>query len=549
MYFQRFYDTKLAQASYLIGCQRTGESIVVDPNRDVQQYVDAATREGLRVTHVTETHIHADFVSGARELAQRTDAALVLSAEGGTDWQYAFAAEAGARLVKDGDHLMVGNIRLDVLHTPGHTPEHISFLVTDTPAGAGPWGILTGDFVFVGDVGRPDLLERAAGYAGTMESAARGLFGSLKRFRALPDHLQVWPGHGAGSACGKALGAVPSTTVGYEKLANWGVAATDEDEFVRAVLDGQPEPPRYFAEMKRINRQGPRILGGLPNPRRVAASVLPAVLRTDAVVVDTRAAGEFARGHVPGTLNIPLDERFTTWAGWLVPYDRELFLLVDDAACTHCVETAVRDLTLIGLDRISGIFGTDALAAWRGAAGHLDSVVKSTTSEVAGILGRGDATVVDVRGRAEWAAGHLPGAMNIPLGELAERLGEIPTDRPVIVQCQSGARSAIAASVLQGLGRTDVRDLVGGIEAWQRAGDPIEQGALEELASDGAAPVSVQDPRHHVRTSGSPSRESANDDGRASSRANTPEAMASTASAPSTPDHTVDGSRATSRSR
>ena len=480
MFFQRFYDTKLAQGSYLIGCQRTGEAIVVDPNRDVQQYVDAATREGLRVTQVTETHIHADFVSGARELAQRTGAALALSAEGGADWQYAFAADAGARLVKDGDHLMVGNIRLDVLHTPGHTPEHISFVVTDTLAGAGPWGILTGDFVFVGDVGRPDLLERAAGYAGTMEAAAHTLFRSLKRFRALADHLQVWPGHGAGSACGKALGAVPSTTVGYEKLANWGVAATEEGEFVRMVLEGQPEPPRYFAEMKRINRQGPRILGGLPHPRRVAAPALQAVLRTDAVVVDTRGAGEFARGHVPGTLNIPLDERFTTWAGWLVPYDREVFLLVDHAACTHCVETAVRDLAMIGLDQVAGIFGTDALASWQAAGGRLDTVVKSTASEVSGMLERGETTVVDVRGRAEWAAGHLPGAMNIPLGELSERLGELPTDGPVIVQCQAGARSAIAASVLQARGRTNLRDLVGGIEAWQRAGHPIEQVAHEE---------------------------------------------------------------------
>ena len=490
MFFQRFYDTKLAQASYLIGCQRTGEAIVIDPNRDVQQYVDAATRESLRVTQVTETHIHADFVSGARELAQHTGALLVLSAEGGTDWQYAFAADAGARLVRGGDHLMVGNIRLDVLHTPGHTPEHISFLVTDTPARAGPWGILTGDFVFVGDVGRPDLLERAAGYAGTMEAAAHTLFRSLKRFRALPDHLQVWPGHGAGSACGKALGAVASTTVGYEKLANWGVATTNEEEFVRMVLDGQPEPPRYFAEMKRINRQGPRILGGLPQPRRAAASALEAILRTDAGVVDSRPAGEFARGHVPGTLNIPLNERFTTWAGWLVPYDREVFLLVDHAACTHCVDTAVRDLAMIGLDRVAGIFGTDALDAWSAAGGRLGSVVKSTTSEVAGMLERGEATVVDVRGRAEFEAGHVPGAMNIPLGELSERIGEVRSDQPVIVQCQSGARSAIAASVLQALGRANVRDLVGGLEAWQRAGRPIER-ALPAPADAALVPTAA----------------------------------------------------------
>ena len=253
-----------------------------------EQYVDAAAAEGLRITQVTETHIHADFVSGARELAHLTGAQLLLSSEGGLDWQYAYAAEAGARLLKDGDRIAVGNIDLEVMHSPGHTPEHISFIVTDRPAAAGPWGILTGDFVFVGDVGRPDLLERAAGFAGTMETAARTLFRSLARFRALPDHLQVWPGHGAGSACGKALGAIPSSTVGYEKIGNWGVAEIDEEAFVRGVLDGQPEPPRYFAEMKRINKHGPRLLdrtdGAFPVVQRLPRN-------------GDRAAARTARGH------------------------------------------------------------------------------------------------------------------------------------------------------------------------------------------------------------------------------------------------------------
>jgi hydroxyacylglutathione hydrolase len=481
MFFRRFYDTKLAQASYLIGCQRTGEAIVVDPNRDVQQYIDAASREGLRVAQVTETHIHADFVSGARELALRTDATLVLSAEGGADWQYGFARDAGARLVRDGDRLMVGNIRLDVMHTPGHTPEHISFLVTDTPAGAGPWGILTGDFVFVGDVGRPDLLERAAGFVGTMESAAHTLFHSLERFRRLPDHLQVWPGHGAGSACGKALGAIESTTVGYEKLANWGVATKDEDEFVRMVLDGQPEPPRYFAEMKRINREGPRILGARARPPRVGAKELDAVLSAGDPIVDTRSASEFAAGHLPGALNIPLDERFTTWAGWLLPYHRDVYLLVDHSSCAHCVDTAVRDLAMIGLDRVAGIVGADLLGTWTASDRDLEFVAKSSASEASAQLERGLTTLVDVRGRAEWASGHARGAINIPLGELSTRLAELPTDRTVSVQCQSGARSAMAASLLQALGRDDVQDVVGGFEAWQRAGLPVGHGAPRTL--------------------------------------------------------------------
>jgi hydroxyacylglutathione hydrolase len=487
MFFQRFYDTKLAQASYLIGCQRTGEAVVVDPNRDVQQYIDAATREGLRVTHVTETHIHADFVSGARELAQRTGAQLLLSDEGDANWKYAYATAAGARLVRAGDHFMVGNIRLDVLHTPGHTPEHLSFLVTDTPAAAGPWGILTGDFVFVGDVGRPDLLEKAAGHTGTMESAARTLFRSLEGFRALPDHLQVWPGHGAGSACGKALGAVPSTTVGYEKIGNWGVATTDEDEFVRMVLAGQPEPPKYFAEMKRINKEGPRILGGLPRPVRLPAPQLEPLVRQGAPVVDTRPAAAFAEGHVPGTINLPLNPGFTTWAGWLLPYDRDVYLLVDGAGCEHCVETAVRDLAMIGLDRVAGVFGADVLDAWTAAGRALATVAQTTPAEAAAMIARGEAAVVDVRGRAEWEAGHLPGVPNIPVGYLAERLAELPTDRPLVVHCQGGARSAIAASVLQARGFTNVVNLVGGYAAWQQAGLPVTRdptpNAAEPLAS------------------------------------------------------------------
>jgi hydroxyacylglutathione hydrolase len=483
MFFQRFYDAKLAQASYLIGCQRTGDAAVVDPNRDVQQYIDAAAREGLRVTHVTETHIHADFVSGARELARRANAQLLLSDEGDADWKYAYAAAAGARLVGDGDQFMVGNIRIEVMHTPGHTPEHISFLVTDTPAGAGPWGVLTGDFVFVGDVGRPDLLEKAAGVKGTMEAGARTLFRSLARFRALPDHVQVWPGHGAGSACGKALGAVPSSTVGYERLANWGVAETDEETFVAAVLAGQPEPPRYFAEMKRINKEGPRVLGGFPHPRRLLGVALDGLLQTGEVVVDTRPAAAYAAGHVPGTLNIPLDGSFTTWAGWLLAYDRDVYLLVDDTARDggrDAAAEAVRDLAMIGLDRVGGILGGDALAAWTDAGRGLATVPQVTPGDVAAMLARGDAAVVDVRGQTEWEAGHLPGVSNIPLGYLADRVRELPTDRPVVVHCQSGARSAIAASVLRASGFTNVTNLVGGFAAWERAGLPVARSGAEQ---------------------------------------------------------------------
>ena len=482
MLLKRFYDTNLAQASYLIGCAATGDAIVIDPNRDVEQYIRAATAESMRITRVTETHIHADFVSGSRELAHRTGAELLLSDEGGADWKYAFATEAGATLLHDGDVFMVGNLKFDVWHTPGHTPEHLSFLVTDTPATDQPMGAITGDFVFVGDVGRPDLLERAAKIAGTMEAGARTLFRSLQRFKQLPDYLQIWPGHGAGSACGKALGAVPFSTVGYEKIANWGLTVSDENEFVQMVLAGQPEPPRYFAEMKRINKEGPRILGGFRRPERLPASRLDALLADGAIVVDTRTAAEYAARLVPGTINIPLNKSFNTWAGWLVPYDRDIYLIVNDA-CTHCVDEAVRDLAMIGLDRVSGYFGAEVMDAWAAAGGTLDTVPQMDAEELARRQEAGDVAVLDVRGHAEWEAGHLPGVKNIPVGYLTERLNEIPRDRPVVVHCQSGARSAIAASILRAKGLTNVVNLTGGFDAWQAGGHRVEREAGAELAS------------------------------------------------------------------
>ena len=478
MLLKRFYDTRLAQASYLIGCSATGEAIVFDANRDVEQYLRAASEEGLRVTHVTETHIHADFVSGSRELAARAGARLLLSAEGGPEWSYAFARDAGATLLRDGDRFMVGNIRFDVLHTPGHTPEHLTFLITDTPATDRPMGAITGDFIFVGDVGRPDLLEKAARVAGTMRASAHALFGSIQRFKQLPDYLQLWPGHGAGSACGKALGAVPSTTLGYERIANWGLVAGDEEEFVENVLAGQPEPPKYFAEMKRMNKEGPRPLGGFHRPAELPASRLPELLERHAVVVDTRSAADYAKRHVPGTINIPLNKSFSTWAGWLVPYDRDFHLIVD-ASCEGCIDDAARDLAMIGLDRVAGYFTSRTIDAWVAAGGEPGSVPQVSVTALAERMRQGAVTVIDVRGRAEWDAGHLPDVANIPVGYLADRLAEIPRDRPVVMQCQSGARSAIAASVLRANGYTNVSSLAGGFADWERAGLPVvrEEGA------------------------------------------------------------------------
>ncbi len=486
MIVKRFYDETLAQASYLIGCGRTGNAIVIDPTRDIDQYLRTADAEEVAVTHVTETHIHADFVSGSRELAARSGAALYLSAEGGRDWQYAYAQDAGAILLRNGDTIMVGNVRIGVVHTPGHTPEHLAFLVTDTAAATEPMAIVTGDFVFVGDVGRPDLLERAAKVEGTMETSARTLFQSLQRFKAYPDYLQLWPGHGAGSACGKGLSAVPQSTVGYERRFNWALSIDGEDEFVRQVLAGQPEPPAYFAEMKRINRDGPRILNGFATPQWLPDVRLTEVLATGAFVIDTRSAAEFAAGHVPGTINIPLNRSFNTWAGWLTPYDEDFYLIVDDSAAdrgARNVTEAARDLAMIGLDRFAGYFGIGAVKEWSRSGKSLLAVPQMSVAELAAEQARGSVNVLDVRGRAEWEAGHLPGVPNIPVGHLVRRLSEIPRDRPLVVHCQAGSRSAIAASVLQAQGLTNVVNLANGFQAWAAAGLPVENGIAAGVTS------------------------------------------------------------------
>lgn len=473
MILKHFYDEKLAQASYLIGCASTGEALIVDPNRDVEKYIRAAEAEGLLITHVTETHIHADFVSGSRELAARTGATLYLSDEGDENWKYAFAEEAGAVLLRDGDTFMVGNIKIEVLQTPGHTLEHLAFLVTDTAGADKPMGAITGDFVFVGDVGRPDLLEKAAGVRDTMDAAARTLFHSLEKFKKQPDYLQIWPGHGAGSACGKGLGSVPQSTVGYERLFNWAFSIEDEDEFVRAVLEGQPEPPKYFAEMKRVNKEGPRLLYGFKRPPRLPEESLMELLENGAIVVDTRPATAYAAGYVPNTINIPLNRSFNTWAGWLLPYDEDFYLIVDDS-CAGCVEDAVKDLAMVGLDSIAGYFGVEAVEAWAAGGRKLDRVQQALPKELNKELG--EVTVLDVRGLSEWEAGHLPSAKNIPVGYLSDRLEEIPHDRPLVVYCQGGSRAAIAASVLKSRGLNNVSNLIGGYAAWRAAGYEAECG-------------------------------------------------------------------------
>ncbi|CAN5745155.1 MBL fold metallo-hydrolase [soil metagenome] len=466
MILKRFYDDKLAQASYLVGCPAMGEALVVDPNRDVEQYVAAAEAENLRISHITETHIHADFVSGGRELAKRIGGKLYLSDEGDANWKYAFAPEHDAVLLKDGHSFNVGNVHIDVLHTPGHTPEHISFVVTDTAGADMPMGVFTGDFIFVGDVGRPDLLEKAAKYAGTMEQGARVLHASLQKFKqALPDYVQLWPGHGAGSACGKALGAVPQTTLGYEKLFNWGLATESEADFVRAVLAGQPEPPMYFAEMKRINKEGPRVLGGFRRPQRLPEDRMEMLLQQGATVVDTRPASEFAAGHIPGTLNIPLGRSFTTWAGSVLPYDQAFYLIVEDTSGA-VVEEIVRDLAMIGLEGVGGCFSASVVQEWIQENRAGQGVPEVSADQLVSLLATDAVELIDVRNSSEWEAGHISGSRNLPLGRLPEMLEHISRDKPLVVHCQSGGRAGVAIGLLQAKGFGNVSHLTGDFAGW-----------------------------------------------------------------------------------
>ena len=486
MLLHRIWDPKLAQAGYLIGCTEAREALVIDATRDVDQYLAFAASLNLRIAHVTETHIHADFVSGSRELAARAGARLYLSEEGGPDWRYDFAASDGAVGLHEGDRFTMGRVGIDVLHTPGHTPEHLTFLITDGAAATEPIAAVTGDFVFVGDVGRPDLLERAARVEGTMESAARALFRSVQRFKSQPDYLQIWPGHGAGSACGKGMSAIPHSTVGYERRFNWAFGVTDEAEFVRLVLEGQPDPPKYFGTMKRINKEGPRALGGLPRPNPLAADGVIEVLDRGELVIDTRSAAEFATGHLPGSINIPFNNAFTTWAGWIVPYTRDVYL-VSAKPDGRQSELALRDLAMIGLDRVAGSFGLDALGAWTHAGRSLASFGRISARELSSRLEAG-AAVVDVRSRAEWEAGHIPGVINIPASEIVDRMDELPQGRPVVVHCEGGTRSAIAASLLDARGVGEVLDVPGGFREWEKEGLPAtrESGSLADLVFDAA---------------------------------------------------------------
>jgi hydroxyacylglutathione hydrolase len=458
MFFQHIYDKSLAQGSYVIGCQKTGEAIVIDAQRDIDVYLDMARQNGLRITHITETHIHADFLCGSRELAAVTGATLYLSDEGGPDWQYQFPHQG----LREGSVIKVGNLTLDVMHTPGHTPESISFLLTDHAATGKPVMLFTGDFVFVGDIGRPDLLEKAAGLTGTKEIGAKQMFRSLKKFAALPEYIQVWSAHGAGSACGKALGAVASSTVGYEKIRNWAFQfGEDEESFTNYLLADQPEPPKYFAMMKYLNKTPRPLLVEVPRHPQLDKEAFLSAYHKGITIIDTRNKADFAKGFIPGSFNIQGNNAFSTWCGWLLNY-QEQFILVAEAAQ---MEDLTRKLMRIGLDNMYG---------------YLSDVsglgIALQTADVIGIeafrsyIGREDVQIVDVRGLTEYEAGHIEGADHVFAGTLQDNLHQIDPNKQIVIYCQSGDRSSVAYSVLAKNGFKNVRIFSGGMKEWLAAG-------------------------------------------------------------------------------
>ena len=464
MYFQHVYDKTLAQASYCIGCQKEGVAMVIDPKRDVDTYLEIAKQNNMKITHVAETHIHADFLAGSRELVSLTGAKLYLSDEGGEGWQYEFPHEG----LKDGSIIKVGNLKLEVFHTPGHTPESISFLLTDVPASEKPVMFFTGDFVFVGDVGRPDLLEEAAGFIGTKEVGAKQMYKSMDRFRQLADYIQVWPGHGAGSACGKALGAVPSTTVGYEKVRNWALQyENNEPGFVKYLLEDQPEPPKYFATMKKLNKIDRKLLTEVPKLKKLSKDALKTAMEKGIKIIDTRLKADFAAGFIPGTINIQGNNAFATWMGWFLTYDEQFILIADESK--H--DDLVRKLMRIGLDNIYGYIPD--VMMWMDMGNKLEKANVISTDEFKDILKTNHTQIIDLRGAAEYKAGHIQGVENIFVGKLEKNLNKIKKDDPLVIHCQSGDRSTIGYSLLVKHGFKNVKNYSGSMNEWVNRGNPV----------------------------------------------------------------------------
>ncbi|WP_449354384.1 MBL fold metallo-hydrolase [Virgibacillus natechei] len=461
MYLKYFYDKHLSQASYMVGCQATGEAAIIDPSRNIEDYLTVAREEGYIINKALETHIHADFVSGVTELARRTNTTIYHSAEGAENGGYQFDSSLPQQGLKHGDIVSVGKVQLKAIHTPGHTPEHISYELTDSANAEHPIGVFTGDFVFVGDVGRPDLLEKSAGIRNSAERGARQLFHSLRQFKEYDDYMQIWPGHGAGSACGKALGAVPTSTVGYEKMYNPALQPEEEQEFVNFLLDGQTEPPAYFAKMKEVNPVGMTPLS------EVTAGVsmdlngdsVAALAHLDKnMVVDTRSSYEFSNRSLPGTVNIPFPNLFAEWMGRLASYDVDLYIITEP----HDVGRIRTILNGMGLDRIKGFFPPSIINTTEKTRSYDNKTPKEITQEQE----TKNLQILDVRYQDEWEDNHIPNAKHLPLHKLPDGTEKLSKNKPVAVHCASGKRSAIASSILLNQGY-EVINITGGFNRWK----------------------------------------------------------------------------------
>ncbi len=448
MHFHQFYVGCLAHASYLIG--DGGEAVVVDPSRDIQMYLEEAEAHGLRITWVLETHLHADFVSGHRELAARTGATIGIGARAEAAYPH--------RALAEGDEIRIGGLTLKVLETPGHTPESLSFVVLAPDGSTVPWGVLTGDTLFVGDVGRVDILSSRL----PVVELAGLMYDSLhQKLLTLPDETRVYPAHGAGSLCGRNMGKETWSTIGRERAMNAALQPMTREAFIADVTRDVPETPRYYLHSRDLNKLGPALDAERPLPPRVAPAEVNGLVRSGTLVIDTRGNETFAAGHLPGALNVGLDGQFASWVGTLAHPDQPLLLVAD---ASRAEEAAMR-LARVGYERVVGILDADP-AAWRSAGVALDTLPRVPLESWRAEGER----VLDVRRDREWNDFHLPGAVHIPLAQLPERLNELDPESGWTVVCAGGYRSSIGASLLQRAGFSHVANGMGGMDAWRKAG-------------------------------------------------------------------------------
>ncbi len=451
MIFTQYYLDCLSQASYLVADERTKQAVVVDPRRDVAEYLTDARAHGLSIVGVLDTHFHADFLAGHLELAEATGAWIGFGQRAEADFPI--------RKLADGERISLGGVTLQIMETPGHTPESISVLVFEHADDAVPYGVLTGDALFIGDVGRPDLL---ASIGVTADQLGRMLYRSVHKLMALPDEVRVFPAHGAGSACGKNLSTERQSTIGEQRVTNYACQPMTEDEFLAIVTEGQPSAPDYFLYDATLNRKQHGLFDATRTPVPLEAREFLARQAAGAVVLDARDPQEFAAAHLIGSVNVPADGRFAETAGMVVrPHEAVVVVAPQDRE-----EEIVVRLARIGFDDVVGYL-REPEGAFLQVPERVAHASRLTATELDEALHRAaPPAVVDVRNVGELLAGTIPGAVNIPLAQLSRRLAEIPTDRPVVLSCAGGYRSSVAASLLRREGWSDVSDLLGGYGAW-----------------------------------------------------------------------------------